>query len=129
MIITRFEDIESWKKARKLTNNIYGVTKRTEFYEDKSLCYQIQKASTSIMSNIAEGFEHQSDKEFIKYLYIAKGSAGEVRSQLYISLDQGYISKNEFQELYYQVMSISKLISKFIIYLKTCQKKQDKKVK
>ena len=126
MTITRFEDIESWKKARKLTNKIYGITKRSEFRQDKDLCYQIQKASTSIMSNIAEGFEHQSNREFIKYLYIAKGSAGEVRSQLYISLDQGYISRNEFQELYYQVMSISKLISKFIYYLKSCQKKKKK---
>ncbi len=126
MIIEKFEDIESWKEARKLTNMIYDITKNSKFKDDKNLCNQIQKASTSIMSNIAEGFEHQSDREFIKFLYIAKASAGEVRSQLYISLDQRYIKKDEFKELYDQVKIISKLISKFIIYLKSCQKKKNK---
>ncbi|MCK5560018.1 MAG: four helix bundle protein, partial [Thermoplasmata archaeon] len=114
------------KEARKLTNMIYDITKNSKFKDDKNLCNQIQKASTSIMSNIAEGFEHQSDREFIKFLYIAKASAGEVRSQLYISLDQRYIKKDEFKELYDQVKIISKLISKFIIYLKSCQKKKNK---
>ena len=122
MKIECFEDIESWKEARKLTNMIYDITKKTKFYRDKELCNQIQRASISIMSNIAEGFESQSDKEFIRYLYYAKASAGEVRSQLFIGLDQRYINKEEFKEIYDQVMVISKLISKFISYLKSCKK-------
>lgn len=84
--IERFEDIEAWQAARELTNMVYSASKHGAFSNDYRFCSQIQAACVSIMSNIAEGFESQSNKTFIRYLYQAKGSAGEVRSQLYVLL-------------------------------------------
>ena len=94
--IERFEDLIAWQKARKLTCEIYQITRQGAFVKDFGLSNQIQRASVSIMSNIAEGFERGSNKEFIQFLYIAKGSCGEVRSQIYIAFDQRYISENDF---------------------------------
>src|SRR6187455_1015360 len=94
--ILRFEDIDGWKMARDLTNDIYRVTSDGQFGRDFGLCNQIRKASVSIMSNIAEGFERDGNKEFCNFLSIAKGSAGEVRSQLYVALDQNYITESQF---------------------------------
>ena len=113
-----FEEINSWQKARQFNKRIYEITENNNFKKDINLVRQIRKASISISSNIAEGFERNTDKEFIQFLYIAKASAGEVRSQLYLAFDLNYIEKNEFEELFNNISDISKLISGFIKYLK-----------
>lgn len=87
----RFEEIESWKKSRELTNRIYKVSRKTDFARDFGLKDQIRRASVSIMSNIAEVMDRGGTAEFIQFLATAKGSAGEVRCQLYVAADQGYI--------------------------------------
>lgn len=117
-----FEEINSWQKARLFNKRIYEVTDKEIFKKDYDLTRQIRRATISISSNIAEGFERNTDKEFIYFLYIAKASAGEVRSQLYLALDLNYISKIEFDELFENVSDISKLISGFIKYLNESQK-------
>jgi four helix bundle protein len=116
--ITKFEDIKSWKKARKLTNEIYQATSTGEFVHDFGLKDQIRRASVSILSNIAEGFERGGDKEFLQFLAIAKGSCGEVRAQLYVALDQGYISTEVFHRLSTNTTEVGQLLSGFIRYLK-----------
>jgi four helix bundle protein len=98
--IRRFEDIEAWKKARILVKEVYKVTAEGKFSKDFSLKDQIRRAAVSIISNIAEGFSRQTDQEFVQFLHIAKGSTSEVQSQLYIALDLGYISQEEFSKLY-----------------------------
>ena|SRR5208282_4613966 len=98
--ILRFEEIESWKKARVLTNEIYQVTSLGGFARDFGLRDQIRRASVSAMSNIAEGFERGGNREFLQFLSNAKGSAGEVRSQLYVALDAGFINQKKFDDLY-----------------------------
>src|SRR6185503_14984057 len=94
-----FEDIEAWQQSRKLTKSIYEITSQGTFARDFVLHDQIRKASVSIMSNIAEGFERSGTKEFIQFLATAKGSAGEVRAQSYVALDQG-ISINQSSRIY-----------------------------
>jgi len=116
--ITAFEDIEAWKKARKFTKTISQATNERNFDSDYDLKRQIRRASVSISSNIAEGFERNTDKEFRHFLFIAKASAGEVRSQLYLAYDLDYIEEQKFKELKHQILEISKLISGFIAYLK-----------
>ncbi len=110
------------QKSRIFNKRIYEITENIGFKKDFDLVRQIRRASISISSNIAEGFERNTDKEFIYFLYIAKASAGEVRSQLYLALDLNYMSKKEFDELYLDVSDISKLISGFIKYLENSQK-------
>jgi four helix bundle protein len=117
MKIESFEDIASWQKARELSNLIYRHSKRGEFARDYALRDQIRRASTSIMSNIAEGFERGGDKEFIQFLSTAKGSCGEVRSQLYVALDQEYLTAGDFDQLRQVTISISRLIAGFMNYL------------
>ena len=95
----RFEEIESWKCARKLTNRIYQVSNQGNFARDFTLKDQVRRACVSIMSNIAEGYDRSGTREFVQFLATAKGSAAEVRCQLYIALDQGYIDEAEFVEL------------------------------
>ncbi|MVO10533.1 four helix bundle protein [Flavobacterium sp. TP390] len=112
-----FEEINSWQKARIFNKRIYEITESPKFNKDVELNRQIKRASISISSNIAEGFERNTDKEFIYFLYVAKASAAEVRSQLYLALDLEYITINEFQELIELVTEISKLLSGFIKYL------------
>ena len=121
--IRRFEDLEAWKIAREITKEIYRITKNELFMRDYGLRDQICRASVSIMSNIAEGFERDGDKEFVNFLSIAKGSVGEVRSQLYIALDQNYISENEFKLIYEKAVQISRIISGLINYLKQSELK------
>ncbi|MFV8268832.1 four helix bundle protein [Flavobacterium sp. GT2N3] len=118
-----FEEINSWQKARLFNKRIYEITENIIFKKDFDLVRQIRRASISISSNIAEGFERNTDKEFIYFLFVSKASAAEVRSQLYLALDLNYISKIEFDELYLNVSDISKLLSGFIKYLNDCQKK------
>ena len=116
--VKKFEDIQSWKKARSLTKEIYKATLKTAFSKDFGLSDQIRRAAVSILSNIAEGFERGGDKEFIQFLAIAKGSAGELRAQLYIALDQRYLSQPEFEKLVQEATEISRLISGFMKYLR-----------
>ena len=97
--IERFEDMLSWQKARELTKHVYQLSKQGDFARDFELRGQMRSASISVMSNIAEGFERGGDKEFIQFLSTAKGSCGEVRSQLYVALDQAYITPVEFEGL------------------------------
>jgi four helix bundle protein len=115
--IERFEDIEAWQKARELTQQIYAVSSDGAFARDFGLRDQIRRAAVSVMSNIAEGFERGTNKEFVQFLFIAKGSAGEVRSQLYVALDLGYIEQNMFDQLNADLISISRQISGFAQYL------------
>lgn len=113
-----FEEILSWQKARELNTEIYRITNNSNsFSKDYGLRDQIRRASISITSNIAEGFERQTTKEFIRFLYIAKASAGEVRSQLYVAFDINYITKEEFKDLKMKVNEVSKLISGLLKYL------------
>jgi four helix bundle protein len=116
--IKKFEDIESWKKARRLTNEIYQITATGGFVRDFGLKDQIRRASVSVLSNIAEGFERGGDKEFSQFLAIAKGSCGEVRAQLYVALDQRYLSPEVFEELSTKATEVGQLLSGFIRYLK-----------
>ena len=118
MKYNRFEDLPIWQKARKLTSDVYASTKDGPFSNDYRLKNQIRDSSVSIMSNIAEGFENQTTKQFIRYLYIAKGSSGEFRSQLYVALDAGYLKKETIDDFKQRAESISKQASKLISYLK-----------
>jgi four helix bundle protein len=116
--IQRFEDLEAWKIARELTREVYAVTKRDPFARDYGMRDQICRSSVSIMSNIAEGFERDGEKEFVNFLAIAKGSAGETRSLLYAALDQQYISEGEFTALVGKAIESSRLISGLSSYLR-----------
>ena len=112
-----FEEINSWQKARILNKTIYQITENPTFKKDFDFVRQIRRASISISSNIAEGFERNTDKEFIYFLYVAKASAGEVRSQIYLAFDLEYITQDVFDALLESITEISKLLSGFIKYL------------
>ncbi|HPD07499.1 MAG TPA: four helix bundle protein [Candidatus Bipolaricaulis sp.] len=116
--IRRFEEIESWKKARELAKEIYVITGTDGFSRDFSLRDQMRRAAVSIVSNIAEGFARQTDREFVQFLYTARGSASEFQSQLYIASDLGYLGGEDFSRLYGMADEVSCLISGFIRYLK-----------
>ena len=118
MKIEKFEDIEAWKKGRELAKDIYTVTGKGDFARDYGLKDQIRRAAVSVISNIAEGFSRQTDKEFVQFLHIAKGSTSEVQSQLYLALDLDYINREEFERLYDEADQVARLISGFIKYLK-----------
>jgi four helix bundle protein len=120
MKVQRFEDLIAWQKARELTNKIYSLTSKGLFAKDFGLREQIQRAAVSIMSNIAEGFERGSASEFHQFLTIAKASCAEVRSQLYVGLDIGYITKDEFE----QTIGLADELGKIIGGLKKSVKKQ-----
>jgi len=111
MVIEKFEDILSWKKSEILTTEIYNLLKNNRDYSFKD---QIQRASVSIMNNIAEGFERRSNKEFKQFLFIAKGSAGEMRSMLHLATQLGYIKDEEYKKLSASIIEISKLLSGLI---------------
>ena len=116
--IEKFEDIESWKKARKLVGDVYRITNDGKFSKDFGLRDQIRRAAISIMLNVAEGFGRRTDKEFGQFLFIALGSVAEVQSALYVALDQKYIDEPAFQTLYGQSSEVARLISGFIKYLR-----------
>ena len=126
MKVSNFEDLEVWRLSRALTNRIYERTKGGIFSKDFGLVDQMRRASSSIMSNIAEGFERGGNKEFIQFLYIAKGSCGEVRSQLYIALDQKYISDHMHMDLSKLSKMISVKINNLIGVIKKSEFKGDK---
>ena len=119
MKIERFEDIKAWQEARELVKSVYrAINGNKEFGKDFRLVNQIQGSAVSIMANIAEGFSRKSDKEFVQYLFVSKASAAEVQSHLYVALDQNYISRKIFEEIYKMADSVSRMNSNFIKYLK-----------
>jgi four helix bundle protein len=117
--IEKFEDIIAWKKAMELCDLIYICTNNERFSRDFGLKDQIRRSSVSIVSNIAEGFERESHNQFIYFLNIAKGSAGELRAQNYIAKNQNYITKEEFNVLNDKVIEVSKTLAGFISYLRS----------
>lgn len=114
----KFTDIEAWQKARELTFEIYEVTKRAPFSRDFELRRQIRDACVSVMSNIAEGFDRNGTGEFIQFLSIAKGSAAEVVSQLYVAMDQKYIAEEEFERLSSLATQAGRKIGALMSYLR-----------
>ncbi len=115
----RFEDLEVWQRAKELTGLIYSFSSSGTFARDFGLRDQMRRASISIMSNIAEGFESQTQALFIRFLGIAKGSAGELRAQLYIAFEQEYITREEFETAFALAELCSKKLTKFIQYLES----------
>ncbi len=121
MKIERFEDIEGWQEARLLARMVYGVSSKGRFARDFPLRRQIEEAAASVMANIAEGFDSGSDAEFIRFLGYARRSASEVQSHLYIGLDRGYVTEEEFKAIYQKAVQAKKLINGFIRYLRQSQ--------
>ena len=119
--IRRFEDIEAWKKGRALRKAIYRLTNRGECAKDYALKDQIRRAAISVSSNIAEGFERGGNREFLQFLSNAKGSCGEVRDQLYVALDECYVSEMEFNSLQEACLEVGRLIAGFMHYLRTSE--------
>ncbi|MFB6346931.1 MAG: four helix bundle protein [bacterium] len=115
--VEKFEDLDIWIKARNLANAIFDQTEKDRFSKDFGLKDQIQRAATSVMSNIAEGFEREGDKEFIRFLSTALGSVGEVRSQLYLAYDRNYLSEETFEELKKCSLELTRMIKSFMRYL------------
>lgn len=113
-----FEDIEAWQMARRVSFEIYGASKKLPFAKDLGLQRQIRDASVSIMANIAEGFERGGSGEFQQFLAIAKGSAGEVISHLYVALDQGYINPEDFHRLEQVTRDTGRKIGGLMTYLR-----------
>ncbi|MFC1525007.1 four helix bundle protein, partial [Planctomycetota bacterium] len=124
--IKQFEDLPVWQAGRELVKYIYQLTRKMPFKNDFGLCGQIQRSAVSVTSNIAEGFERGSKGEFIQFLYIARGSAGEVRSQLYNALDVRHINQSEFQRGTTFCLNVSRQIALFVNYLKGSNFKGDK---
>jgi len=121
MKISSFENLDCWQEARLLVRKIYDATRDGNVKKDLRFVGQIQAAATSAMANIAEGFTRRSDKEFIQFLYIAMASTAEVQSHLYVALDQAYIAKDQFDEIYKQAEKTGKMISNLIKYLRNSQ--------
>lgn len=119
MKITRFEDLEIWQQARLLVVLIYKLTSTPKLNKDFGLKDQMQRAAVSVMNNIAEGFERNSNKEFIRFLIFAKGSAGEIRSLIYVTLDLNILTGSEFKNLHDSSVLLIRKISSLIKYLKT----------
>jgi four helix bundle protein len=115
--ITRFEEIEAWQTVRELTKLIYVFTEEGKFARDFGLKDQIRRAAVSVTSNISEGFESQTQAQFIRYLGMAKASAGEVRSQLYVSRDLEYITEEQFVSAFSVAEKASRQTARFISYL------------
>jgi len=122
----KFEDLDVWKQARILNQEIFKLTNQDGFSKDYSLKDQIRRSAGSVMDNIAEGFERNGNKEFIQFLYISKGSNGEIRSQLYRGLDYGYFNQSRFDDLYGMSINIGLLLGSFIKYLKSSEMKGSK---
>jgi four helix bundle protein len=110
--------MEVWKQGYDLSVRVYSLTKRVGFSKDYPLRDQVRRAAISIISNIAEGFESQSDRSFSRYLGIAKASAGELRAQFHIALAEGYVTRKEFEEVCSVCRSVARQCSKFSAYLK-----------
>jgi four helix bundle protein len=126
MAVKNFEDLNVWKQAWQLTQEVYRLTKTEKFLKDFGLRDQIPRAAISVMSNIAEGFERGGNQEFVQFLYVAKASCGEVRSQLYVALDQGYSTANDSEKLLQLFRRLSGMISNLITYLRESDMKGEK---
>jgi len=122
MKIEKFEELDSWKKARELANVVYDLTDQKLFWRDVQLRGQMRDASGSVMHNIAEGFDAGSDAEFIRFLKISRRSASEVQSQLYLALDRKYITTNQLQTAYNKATEVKRLINGLIAYLRRNKK-------
>lgn len=109
--VRRFEDLIAWQKVREITRSIYDITRQEGFTGDRGLVGQVQRASVSVMSNIAEGFERGGAKEFHRFLTIAKGSCAEVRCQLYVALDTGCLANTDFDRLMAQAEEVGRVIA------------------
>lgn len=119
MKVTRFEDLDCWQEARHLTRQVYESIDRNPIWQkDVRLCGQIKAASVSVISNIAEGFVRHSDKEFVQFLFIAMSSSAEVQSDLYVAIDQKYLSQQSFETIYAQAGMTSRIISGLIKYFR-----------
>jgi four helix bundle protein len=127
--VKSFEELTIWQEARKFTNRIYSLTKRFPKEELYGLTSQIRRASVSIMSNIAEGFNRRSKKEFISFLIISRASTFEVQNDLYIALDLNYINEEGFQVNYNHTKKIAMSINKLITYLRSQIKTYPKSLK
>ena len=124
--IERFEDLIAWQKARKLTRAVYQVSRRGAFAKDFGLSGQIQRAAVSIMSNISEGFERGGRGEFHQFLSTAKASCAEVRSQLYVAFDVGYLDQAEFDQLLAQAEEVARIVGGLRV---SVQKQRKERVK
>jgi len=124
--IKSFEELPVWKDARKFANKIYNLTRKFPKEENYGLTSQITRAAVSIGSNIAEGFDRYSKKDFIRFLIIARGSISEIQNNLYIALDLKYINQNDFQETYALAKELGKQINGFIKYLRSYDKNNSK---
>ena len=127
--INSFEDLKVWQLARDLSKDVFLITQKASFSKDYSLKDQINKSAGSVMDNIAEGFERGGNKEFCQFLYISKGSCGEVRSQLFRALDRQYIDSNEFTSISNKALEVSKQLSGFVSYLRNSELKGEKYIK
>lgn len=116
--IKDFEELKAWQKAREMAGNVYELTRHEKFSRDFGLRDQIQREASSVMHNIAEGFESGSDPEFVRFLKMARRSAGEVQSQLYLALDVGYITEEERQKAYVLATEVKRLINGMMTYLR-----------
>ena len=126
MVAKRFEDLIIWQKARAFARLVYSLTRGSAFAKDFGLKDQIRRAAVSVRSNIAEGFERNGNVEFKNFLFIAKGSCGEVRSQLHTAWDVGYLNQDEFDEAVASSVGLSRMISTFITSLKSSPYKGSK---
>ncbi len=118
---TRFEEIVAWQSGRQLRRLIYVYTRKPVFAADRDLISQIRRAAQSVTSNIAEGHERGGNREFLQFLWIAKGSAAEVQDQLYTAIDEGYIDQNEFDTAYALAAKTSRQIGGLIAYLQNSE--------
>jgi four helix bundle protein len=126
MTIKSFEELPVWEDSRKFANKIYNLTKKFPNKENFGLTSQITRAAVSVGSNIAEGFDRFSKKDFVRFLIIARGSISEVQNDLYIALDLKYINKNDFVEIYALAKELGKQINGFIKYLRSYDKNNSK---
>lgn len=126
MTAKQFEDLEVWQRSRHFSALIYKITDEGSFKKDFGLKDQLRRASVSVTSNIAEGFERNGNKEFVQFLSYAKGSSGEIRAQLYIAKDLEYVTADRFAELSSKITEISKMISGLMNYLKQSEFKRVK---
>ncbi len=115
--VNNFEDLEMWKAGCRLTTSVYKMTEIASLKKEWALIDQMKRSALSIPSNIAEGFERGSDRDFVKFLWIAKGSAGELRTQLYVAAKLGKVAQKDVKRLIEESRAVSKQISKFITYL------------